>query len=70
MNLIIGLCMAILIIIMVLLIVLVQEVQETRKDVLRGLREINDTIRRAHPKWFAKERVDLNFEQYDIHRTL
>mgnify|MGYP003288360865 CR=1 FL=1 len=64
MNLIIGLCMAVLIVIMVLLIVLVQEVQETRKDVLRGLREINDTIlRRVHPKLFAKEHVDLNFGQ-------
>lgn len=58
MNLIIGLCTAILIVIMVLLIVLVLEVQETRKDVLIGLREINDTIRRAHPKLFAKEEHD------------
>jgi hypothetical protein len=43
---------------MVLLIVLVQEVQETRKNTLIGLREINDTIRRAHPKLFAKEEHD------------
>lgn len=55
MNLIIGLCTAILIVIMVLLIVLVLEVQETRKNTLIGLREINDTIRRVHPKLFAKE---------------
>ena len=62
MNLIIGLCTAILIVIMVLLIVLAQEVQETRKDVLRGLREINDTIlRRVHPKLFAKEHDEFKF---------
>ena len=69
MNLIIGLCTAILIVIMVLLKILVLEVQETRKNTLIGLREINDTIRRAHPKLFAKEHVNLNFERYDIHRT-
>lgn len=66
MNLIIGLCMAILIVIMVLLIVLVIEVQETRKNTLIGLREINDTIRRAHPKLFAKEydevKINLNLK--------